>query len=180
MLDKKVEFPGGVFFEDNVFVYDALFKAEKISILRENLVLYRVNRRGAVTNTCDRTFFDYLKIFNMIGENLKKIGLYEEMKCFYLDYKIITLYWWFKKIKFPYKREFFNRIKEDYKKLEITEEDKKNVRNRTLFLFYRFKNIPFFIYYPFFYIDRIYRVEKGINGKTVVWFSTFEKWYNYQ
>ena len=181
LIGKNVMFPGGTFFEDNAFVYDALFKAEKMSVLREDLIYYRINRRNAVTNSKNKTFFDYLGIFNLIGENLKKVGLFEEMKGFYWDYKIITLYWWFMKIRLPYKKRFFDMMKEDFKNLEITEEDKKLVRNRTLFLLDRVTKLPFFVYYPLFYFfDKIYRVEKGVYNYTEIWFSTYEKWHEYK
>lgn len=179
LLNKNVKFPGGTFFEDNVFAYDALFKAEKISILKEQLVLYRVNRKGAVTNTKDRTFFDYLKIFNMIGENLKKINLYNEMKYKYFDYKVITLYWWYQKIKLPYKKEFFEQIKKDFENIDIKQEEKEFIRNRTCFLLSRFKKFPFFLYYPISFFDKIYRIERGGKNKTHILLSTFEKWVNY-
>lgn len=179
LIDKNVQFPGGIYFEDNVFVYDALFKAETISILREDLIYYRCNRKNAVTNTRDKTFFDYFKIFNLIAENLKKMNLYEEMKYFYWDYKVITLYWWFMKVRLPYKIEFFNKMKNDFKNLGMNEQDKELVRNRTLFLISRFTKIPFFIYYPYlFFFDKIFRIEKGKKSYTVILFSTFEKWYN--
>ncbi len=177
LINKDVKFPGGVFFEDNVFVYDAFFKSEKISILRDILIFYRTNRKGAVTNTRDKTFFDYLKIFNLIGDNLKKIGLYEEMKYKYLDYKIITLVWWYKKIKLQYKKPFYEMIREDFKQIELTEEEKYNVRNQTLFLLDRFIKNPFFVYYPLSFWDKIYRIEKGKKYSTRIILSTFEKWY---
>lgn len=181
LIKKDVKFPGGIYFEDNVFVYDALFKAEKMSVLREDLIYYRCNRKNAVTNTRDKTFFDYFKIFNLIGDNLKKIDLFDEMKYFYWDYKVITLYWWFMRVKLPYKREFFNKMKNDFKFLGICEEDKEFVRNRTLFLIDRFTRFPFFIYYPFFFfMDKIFRIEKGKKNYAVIFFSTFEKWYNYK
>lgn len=181
LIDKKVEFPGEIFFEDNVFVYDALFKAEKISVLREELMFYRTNRKEAVTNTRNETFFDYLKIFNLIGDNLKKINLFDEMKYLYWDYKIITLYWWFMQIKPQFKKRFFEKIKEDFKQLEIKEEDKQFVRNRTLFLLDRFLKLPALVYYPIiFYFDKIFRIEYGINNYCVIWFSTFEKWHEYK
>ncbi len=178
LITKKVEFPGGIFFEDNVFVYDALFKAEKISILRDELMFYRVNRGLAVTNRRDETFFDYLKIFNMIGDNLKKIGIYDEMKHLYLDYKIITLYWWFKKIKLPYKKRFFEMIKADFKQIQITKKDREQVRNRTNFLLSRFTKMPFFVYYPlFFFLDKIFRIEWGVKNFNIVLFSSYEKYF---
>ncbi len=179
LIGKDVKFPGDIFFEDNVFVYDALFKAEKIAVLREDLIYYRCNRKNAVTNLRNHIFFDYLKIFNLIGDNLKKINLFDEMKYYYWDYKVITLYWWFMKIRFPYKRKFFNMMKYDFKNiLELKEEDKEFVRNRTLFLIDRFTKLPFFVYYPLiFYFDKIFRIERGVKNYTVVYFSTFEKWY---
>ncbi len=181
LIKKDVKFPGGIYFEDNVFVYDALFKAERISVLREDLMFYRCNRKNAVTNSRNHLFFDYFKIFNLIGENLKKINLFDEMKYYYWDYKVITLYWWFMKVKLPYKRKFFNMMKEDFKNLGMKDEDKEFVRNRTLFLMDRFINMPFFAYYPlFFFFDKIFRIEKGINNYALIFFSSYEKWYNYK
>ena len=181
LIKKDVKFPGEIFFEDNVFVYDALFKAEKISILREDLILYRCNRKNAVTNSRNHIFFDYLKIFNLIGDNLKKIGLFDEMKYYYWDYKVITLYWWFMKIRLPYKKKFFNMMKYDFKHLDMEESDKEFVRNRTLFLIDRFTKLPFIIYYPlFFFWDKIFRIERGVKNYAVIFFSTFEKWYDYK
>ncbi len=178
LIEKDVKFPGGVFFEDNVFVYDAFFKSTKISILRETLIYYRTNRKGAVTNTKDKTFFDYLKIFNLIGDNLKKIDLYDEMKYLYYDYKIITLMWWFGKIKLWYKKEFYEKIRADFSQIEFKEEEKQFLRNKTLFLLDRIKNNTFFVYYPLSFIDKIYRVEKGPKQSTRIILSTFEKWYD--
>ena len=181
LVKKEVLFPGDIFFEDNVFVYDALFKADKISILREDLIFYRCNRKNAVTNSRNHIFFDYLKIFNLIGDNLKKIGLFDEMKYYYWDYKVITLYWWFMKIRLPYKKKFFNMMKYDFKHLDMQEADKEFVRNRTLFLIDRFTKLPFILYYPlFFFGDKIFRVERGVKNYVVIFFSTFEKWYQYK
>lgn len=181
LIEKDVKFPGDIFFEDNVFVYDALFKADKISVLRENLMFYRCNRKNAVTNSRNHIFFDYLKIFNLIGDNLKNVGLWDEMKYFYWDYKVITLYWWFMKIRFPYKRKFFNMMKYDFKHLQMEENDKEFVRNRTLFLIDRFTKLPFIVYYPlFFFFDKIFRIEKGVKNYAIILFSTFEKWYDYK
>ena len=180
LIEKNVKFPGGMFFEDNVFVYDALFKAEKLSVLREDLMYYRCNRKNAVTNSRNHIFFDYFKIFNLIGDNLKRINLFDEMKYYYWDYKVITLYWWFMKVRLPYKKRFFNMMKNDFKYLGISDEDKEFVRNRTLFLINRFTGMSFFKYYPFFFFfDKIFRIEKGVKNYTVIWFSTFAKWHEY-
>ena len=63
----------------------------------------------------------------------------------------------------------------------MKEEDKEFVRNRTLFLINRFTKMPFFVYYPlFFFFDKIFRIEKGKKNYAIIFFSTFEKWFEYK
>lgn len=182
LIKKCVEFPGGMFFEDNVFSFDALMKADKITVLDECLIFYRTNREQAVTARCDETFFDYLKIFSKIKENLEKIGLYEEMKYNFLNYKVRSIFWWWKKIKYKYKEQFFNMIKEDFMQMYKTElksiEDKRNVWTKTLFLVNRVLDNDFKKYMFFLYWDRIFRIEYGVDNHMVMLLSNYEFWYS--
>ena len=182
LIQKNVEFPGGMFFEDNVFSFDALIKAEKITVIDECLIYYRVNRKQAVTARCDETFFDYLKIFSKIKENLEKIGLYDEMKYHFINYKVRSMFWWWKKIEFKYKEQFFNMIKEDYKEMYRTDLksviDKRNVWTKTLFLMNRVLDNDFKTYVFFVYWDRIFRIEYGVDNHMIMLLSNYEFWYS--
>ena len=182
LIGKNVEFPGGMFFEDNVFSFDAILKAEKITVLDECLIYYRVNRKQAVTARCDETFFDYLKIFSKIEENLKKIGLYEEMKYHFINYKVRSVFWWWKRIEFKYKEQFFNMIKEDYKNMYKNQlksvKDKRNVWTKTLFLINRVLDNDFKKYMFYLYWDRIFRIEYGVDNHMIMVLSNFEFWYS--
>ena len=182
LVNKSVEFPGGFFFEDNVFSYDALIKADKVTILDECLIFYRTNRKQAVTARCDETFFDYLKIFLKIRENLEKMGLYEEMKYHLLSYKVRSVIWWWKKIKFKYKKQFFEMIKKDFLEMYKTElkliKDKRSVWTKTLFLVNRVLDNDFKTYMFFLYWDRIFRIEYGIDNHMIMILSNFELWYS--
>ena len=179
---KNVEFPGGMFFEDNVFSFDAIMKAEKITVLDECLIYYRINRKQAVTARCDETFFDYLKIFSKIKENLQKTGLYEEMKYHFLNYKVRSIFWWWKKIEYKYKEKFFNMIKEDFTEMYKTEmktiNDKRNVWTKTLFLVNRVLDNDFKMYLFLVYWDRIFRIEYGVDNHMVMLLSNYEFWYS--
>lgn len=182
LIDKEVKFPGGMFFEDNVFSFDAIMKAEKITILDECLIYYRINRKQAVTARCDETFFDYLKIFACIKENLEKQGTWEEMKYHFINYKVRSLFWWWKKIKLKYKKQFFELIKKDYIDMYNTEfatiQDKRNVWTKTFFLVNRVLDCGFWKYLFFLYWDRIFRIEYGVDNHMIMFLSNYEFWYS--
>ena len=182
LIEKSVEFPGGVFFEDNIFAYEALMKADKITVLDESLIFYRTNRQQAVTARCDETFFDYLKIFSIMKETFEKMGLYEEIKYDFINYKVRSIFWWWKKIKFKYKKQFFEMIKKDYLEMYKTElkslKDKKNISIKTLFLINRVLDNDFKTYMFFLYWDRIFRIEYGIDNHMIMFLSNYEFWYS--
>ena len=182
LKDKEVRFPGGMFFEDNVFSFDAIMKAEKITVLDECLVYYRINRKQAVTARCDETFFDYLKIFSCIKENLVKQGTWEEMKYHFINYKVRSLFWWWKKINFKYKKQFFEMIKKDYIEMYNYElanvNDKRNIWTKTFFLINRVLDCEFWQYVFFLYWDRIFRIEYGVDNHMIMLLSNYEFWYS--
>lgn len=182
LVDKDVKFPGGMFFEDNVFSFDAIMKADKITVLDDCLIYYRVNRKQAVTARRDETFFDYLKIFDCIKENLVKQGTWREMKYNFINYKVRSMFWWWKKIEFKYKRQFFEMIKQDYIKMYNTElakaEDKRGVWTKTFFLVNRVLDNGFWAYMFFLYWDRIFRIEYGVDNHMVMLLSNYEFWYS--
>jgi glycosyltransferase involved in cell wall biosynthesis len=173
-----------VYSQSNV-PWDKIYKksfliADKITVLDECLIYYRVNRKQAVTARCDKTFFDYLKIFDCIKQNLINQGLYDEMKYNFLNYKVRSIFWWWKKIDFKYKKEFFNLIKKDYIKMYNTElakmQDKREIWTKTFFLINRVLDNKFLQYMFFLYWDRIFRIEYGVDNHKSVLLSNFEWW----
>lgn len=177
LIKNNINFPAGIFFEDNTFVFEALLKADKISILREDLIYYRFNHKTAVTNTNNQSFMDYLTAINLVEYNLKKLNLFEELKYEFLNHKIITLYWYFMKIKKNYKQEFFTLIQHCFNQIDLKEEEKSLLCNRALFLLNRFTNLSFEKYYPkFYFLDKIFRIEKG-EKNLVIFFSKYPKKY---
>lgn len=182
LINKNVKFPGGMFFEDNVFSFDAIMKAEKITVLDECLIYYRVNRKQAVTARCDETFFDYLKIFACIKENLENQGTWDEMKHHFINYKVRSMFWWWKKIDFKFKKQFFQKIKKDYIEMYNYELssiiDKRAIWTKTFFLINRVLDNGFWKYLFFVYWDRIFRIEYGVDNHMVMLFSNYEFWYS--
>ena len=141
LTEKNLKFPDGIFFEDTVFAYDSLMKADKISVFSDILIYYRTNNKKSVTAQRNAIFLDYLKVYAAIRENLKKQDVYETMKYYYLDFAIYTLYMYWLQIDLNYKKIYYEKMKDFFTLLEkedIKEEQDKNIINpEALFLLKR-------------------------------------------
>ena len=113
----NIRFPEGLVFDDNVFFYDVLFAAERITFLREHLFKRRWYPTSS-TRAGDQRFIDYIEISNLIWSIFKKYGVFDEFKSQLYNKKINTVYYWYKNIKEEFKGQFFSQMKEDYGKLD--------------------------------------------------------------
>ena len=57
----KTEFPEGKIFEDGAFFFSIYFKTKRVSILREPLYFYRINREGSILKNNHEKFFDIIE-----------------------------------------------------------------------------------------------------------------------
>ncbi|MCR5261879.1 MAG: glycosyltransferase family 2 protein [Candidatus Gastranaerophilales bacterium] len=141
LTEKNLKFPGGIFFEDTVFAYDSLMKAEKISISDDILIYYRTNNKASVTAQRNAVFLDYLQVYAAIRENLKKQKVYETMKYYYLDFAIYTLYMYWLQIENKYKKVYYEKMKNFFTVLENTDikdsQDENTINPEALFLLKR-------------------------------------------
>ena len=62
-------------FEDSAVIYNLVAVANKVAVVHESLYRYRVERKGAITNTFDRRIFDIFKSCQSIIEFFNKHDL---------------------------------------------------------------------------------------------------------
>ena len=119
--DNKITFPEGLVFDDNVFFWDVLFAAERITFLREHLFKRRWYPTSS-TRAGDERFLNYIDICNLIWDVFFRYGEFDNYKKELFDKKIGTIYYWYKNIKDEFKEVFFKAMKEDYEKIKNDEE----------------------------------------------------------
>ena len=73
------KFPEGLIFDDNVFFWDVLFSAKKISFLRQHLFIRRWHSASS-TKAGDMRFLDTFEIYKLIWQCFRKHGVFEEFK----------------------------------------------------------------------------------------------------
>ena len=128
-LDKiNVKFPEGLIFEDNPFFYETYLKTNNVSLVRDFLYFYRINRADSIVVKADEKYFDLIEIHELSIKVFIETNNFDEYKQDLLSYVISNLFYRCRDINEIYREEFFKRIKKcfinmDLKTDEINELD---------------------------------------------------------
>lgn len=134
----SITFPEGLVFDDNVFFYDVLFAAERITFLKKHLFKRRWYSSSS-TRSGARHFKDYIHICDLIWQVFIKYGVFWEFEKELYFKKVSTVYYWYRHINDEFKDIFFEEMKEDYMKIAADKEfcqnfmDKSTASNRIIF-----------------------------------------------
>lgn len=95
------EFPDFRSSEDGFFVYMLMARAERISYMDDVLAVHRVNNVRSLSNTKENDWLNGFKMWQMIGRELKKQGIYEVYKQSFLNELAFFLVWYVDSMKVP-------------------------------------------------------------------------------
>ncbi len=113
LIENNLKFPGGMFCEDDVFSFKAIFRAKKVTVLDRNLVFYRVNRQDSSSNLKDRTTFDCFAMYKMIKEDLMDQCIFFKLENAFMHYHIFSFLFFYKAVNKCYQKEFFDKMKKE-------------------------------------------------------------------
>lgn len=97
----NLKFVENLNFEDNVFFIDAYTSAHRISIVKEELVIYRQNSQTSYSSAVkkhDKKKLDFFKIFELEEKILKQKNIYHQLKEYFEFTKLNSLKDWYDKI----------------------------------------------------------------------------------
>jgi len=106
------KFPEGLVFEDNVFFWQVLFNAERIYFHDEFLFTRRWYSNSSTT-AGDQRFLDSIEVYNLIWDEFRKHGEFENHKVTLYNRKVQIGYMRFSKIKPEFKNLYFDAWKRD-------------------------------------------------------------------
>ena len=114
-LIKDLTFPEGLIFEDNLFFTEAFLNSNKIYFYDKHLYHRRI-RDNSITQTPTIKFADSITIINRMIELTKKFDVYDTYKVKLFKKKMDSGFHRFSVVREEDKEEFFNLLKEDFKK----------------------------------------------------------------
>ena len=115
-----------------------------------------------------------------MAQNFKDIGVYEDIKKYFITDAIYNLIYFLERIKPQYRRKFFYKMQEVFEKFyqqEFYSEDKMLQFDATTFFHLnRIRQNSYYKYGILNFFDKFFRIEKWIGGYAVVVFSKYEFW----
>ncbi|MDD5960324.1 MAG: glycosyltransferase [Methanobrevibacter wolinii] len=109
-----IKFPENLIFEDNVFFWDVIFNAKRISLYDEYLYIRRRHSNSSTGNVSNKHLIDTIKINNLVIQKFIDYNHFEEYKNILFNRKINSIYFRFSLIVKKYKSLFFNEMKKDF------------------------------------------------------------------
>ena len=138
VMKNNIIYPEGLVFDDNVFFYETLFAADRITFLRKHLFKRRWYSSSSTTSGA-RHFKDYIQICDLIWQTFFRYGAFDEFKKPLLNKKFKTNMYWYGLIRDEFKQLFLDDLRADYKRIAGDEEFKnyivKDLNERDLMIF---------------------------------------------
>ncbi|MBQ4122870.1 glycosyltransferase family 2 protein [bacterium] len=107
----NAEFPDGKIFEDGPFFFSLFFKTERVSIVRDFLYFYRINRAGSIVQKAGKKFLDIIDVAELMFDKVKELEnepLIQENFC---KKKVEDFISRFENLDSKYKRQFAQKLK---------------------------------------------------------------------
>lgn len=116
-IDAK--FPENLIFEDNPFFYHIYLNARKVSLVRDFLYTYRVNRLNSTISRSNKRYMDILEIHGLTREIFIKTNNFDTYKYYLNIYTIDSTLYRYNQINKEFKEEFFELIKEYFRNMNL-------------------------------------------------------------
>ena len=110
--EKHARFPDGYIFEDGPFFTDIYFDMERVTLVRDFLYYYRVNRANSIVVKGDKNFVDIFYVVNKMLANMRKTSYFNEIKSYFLRKKFKDMRYRFQVIQKRYKKYYYDKWRE--------------------------------------------------------------------
>ena len=107
----KAEFPDGLIWEDGPFFFSIFFKAKGVSIVRDFLYYYRINRKGSIIQKGGKQFLDIIDVVELMYNSIKDLPDFDDIKDEFYIRKIDDIVYRYDLVNFYHKQLFSRKLK---------------------------------------------------------------------
>ncbi len=164
-LDKiQARFAQGYIYEDMPFFFETFLKAEKVSVLWENLYYYRQNGTSSTMQKSNKKVYDRVDMAARTYAVLKQAPFYEERKGDILRWLVDDIFHRYTLLDDVYYEEYYTKMREFFISLNLSDEEKDMLR--TGYCYDEFCNILERDYFGFwkFLIEKYKTSNKRIKA----------------
>lgn len=104
-------FPDGLIFEDGPFFFSIYFKMDRVSIVRDYLYYYRINRVNSIIQKGGKNFINIFDVIELMWNEIKTLPYFDQVKYDFLMSKYRDAAYRCRTIDKKYGEMFFERFK---------------------------------------------------------------------
>ena len=108
----QAQFPEGLIFEDGPFFFTIFFKTQRVSIVRDFLYYYRINRSGSIIQKAGKKFLDIIDVVELMYDKIKQIPDFEDVKYLFFRKKIEDFIYRFENMNPKYRLSFARKLRD--------------------------------------------------------------------
>ncbi len=109
----QAKFPDGLIFEDGPFFFSIFFKTKRISIVRDFLYYYRINRSGSIIHKAGKKFLNVIDVVELMYDKIKKIPDFEDIKYTFFRKKVEDFIYRFENLNPKYRLAYAQKLKRE-------------------------------------------------------------------
>ena len=109
----SAEFPDGLIFEDGPFFFSIFFKTNRVSIVREFLYYYRINRKNSIIQKAGKKFLNVIDVVEIMYTKIKDLPDFDDIKYTFFRKKVEDFIYRFEHLNSKYKAAFAKKLKKE-------------------------------------------------------------------
>lgn len=173
-------FREGYIYEDLIFFFETYLKAEKVSLVKDFLYFYRINRPNSTMSLNKKKILDRIDMVMDSYFELKNQPFFQEIQNKVITWLINDLVYRYSLVDKKYQKEFFFRLKKAFKNVDLSQIDPivlKNICYYKDFLLIRDSSYEDCVKALFYLYNESKYVEEHFVSKHVRELSQKEEFY---
>ena len=159
----NASFPEGLIFEDGPFFFSIFFNTTRVSIVRDMLYYYRINRKNSIIQKAGKKFIDIIDVTEMMFNKIKDLDDFDDFKYTFFKTKVEDIIYRFEHLNRRHKKDFIKKLREKSSLVDDTVFPPKLVKGKFCYNYLLFKNLIMYNFelYEFFkYKKSIWSIKK--------------------
>lgn len=124
----NAKFSEGFIYEDLPFFFQTYLNAQRISVLRDYLYYYRINRLGSTMSNINKLILDRVDMVLLSYNLLNNFCYYKQIKFKILRWIIEDLIYRYSLVEIRYQKEFFYKMKKAFCYLDLSGIDEETLK----------------------------------------------------
>ena len=111
--DCNARYPDGLIFEDGPFFFSIFFKTQRVSIVRDFLYYYRINRKNSIIQKAGKKFLNVIDVIEIMFSKIKDLPDFEDIKYTFFMKKVEDVLYRYENLSPKYRIAFVKKLKKE-------------------------------------------------------------------